>query len=274
VAYDYLGVLAYNLYMRPQHLFHNGQGIRSRLLPKHLTDPHHDVLVLCELFDDSVRKDVVEALSEHFPHRTRVVGEDRGLEQDGGVVILSRHPIDREEQRTFDRVFEGSDGMADKGVMYARVCKDGRHHHVFGTHTDAGGEGAEARRAQFQLIRDFIDELEIPKDDFVVVAGDLNVDRIGRVEEHERMLRILRANMPESIGHESTYDPETNDLCSGSRSQYLDYALWSWAHKKPRRAVVEVRKLKSFQKWREYPWEPVMRDLSDHYPVYGWFELE
>ena len=57
-----LGVVTYNLYMRPTTLFWNGQAIRAKLLPAPLDKPEFDVLILHELFDDEVREDLLDRL--------------------------------------------------------------------------------------------------------------------------------------------------------------------------------------------------------------------
>lgn len=268
-----ISVLAYNIYMRPTTLFKNGQSIRAGLLPRYLRG--YDVLIFSEAFDDDVRRKLLGLLRGEYPHATRVVGTDRGVEQDGGVIIVSRWPIEKQEQRRFGRTCAGSDCKADKGVAYARINKQGRRYHIFGTHTQAWptAEGARVRRQQFQIIRHFIQSLAIPRTEPVIIGGDLNVDKIRARSEYSEMLRLLEAAHPPTSGHPYSFDPRTNKLASSGPSEFLDYVLYSRVHLLPREARNEIRRIRSVSAWKEFPFEKDSFDLSDHYPVFGHFRF-
>jgi endonuclease/exonuclease/phosphatase family metal-dependent hydrolase len=270
---DQLSVLAYNIYMRPTTLFKNGQAIRAELIPPRVTG--YDALILSEAFDDDVRRVLLVRLRERgYPHATPVVGTDRGLEQDGGVLIVSRWPIGRHVSLRFGSTCAGSDCRADKGVMYARIDKQGRAYHLFGTHTNADKANRQVRAQQFRLLRRFIDDQRIPPGEAVLVGGDLNVDRAER-EEFQAMLQILGAAALPFRGHGFTYDGRLNQLCSGREQEYLDYVLYLTAHRQPRATASyqEARVLRSAAVWREYGFEKWFVDLSDHYPVLGFFDF-
>ncbi|MGQ0836375.1 MAG: tachylectin-related carbohydrate-binding protein [Gammaproteobacteria bacterium] len=264
-------VLAYNIYMRPRSLFLNGQAIRAGLLPSQLTG--YDAFVFSEAFDDEVRSQLLRGLHGEYPHATRILGTDRGVEQDGGVIIVSRWPIVLEDQRVFP-MCAGSDCMSAKGVLYAKIERNGRPLHIFGSHTQAwpNDEGRTVRARQFQYIKGFIDSKAIPAEEPVLIAGDLNVDKHRFPDEFRDMLRFLNAQHPHAIGPGFSFDPASNKLASqGEPSEYLDYVLWSGAHMRPLDAINEVRILRSFTEWKELPHEKGLWDLSDHYPVYGRF---
>ena len=192
---DTFNVLAYNVYMRP--LLRNGQHIRAPLLPERIDD--YDVIVLSEVFDDAVRERLVDGLHATYPHRTLVAGLDRAWEEDGGVMIVSRWPIEVRDRLSFhDQQLRpitdcrGVDCHADKGVVYARIRKEERTFHVFGTHLQAGSDREDVlvRAGQLLVIRDWMDARMIPPTETVIVAGDMNVDRAsGR--EYTSMLMTL-----------------------------------------------------------------------------------
>lgn len=271
---DALNVLAYNIYMRPTSLFANGQRIRAGLLPPRLRG--YDVLIFSEAFDDDVRALLLQGLRAEYPHATRILGSDRVLEQDGGVVIVSRWPIEAQDQRLYGDVCGGFDCQSDKGVLYARINKGGRRYHVFGSHTQADPtpESAQVRARQFDIIKRFVDVKAIPRREAVIIGGDLNVDKSRFPAEVSDMLRRLDAEHPRQIGHRYSFDPATNGLAErGAPSEYLDYVLFSRGHRRPRTAFNEVRMIRSTEPWRQYVWEDLFWDLSDHYAVYGRLEF-
>ena len=74
--------------MRPTTLFYNGQMIRAGLIPSYLAS--YDAIIFSEAFDDTVRAELMNRLQSRFPYRTSIVGADRDIRQDGGVIIVSR----------------------------------------------------------------------------------------------------------------------------------------------------------------------------------------
>ena len=92
MAFD-LSIATYNIFMRPEGIiFNDGQKKRLPLMLPRILDLEADVLILNEAFDDGLRKKIVQGLAAEFPHRTKVVGKDRGLRQDGGVILLRCRP--------------------------------------------------------------------------------------------------------------------------------------------------------------------------------------
>lgn len=259
-----VNILAYNIFMRPRSLFHNDQSDRAEVLPSKLRD--FDILVLSEVFDDGIRGRLRDDLAAEYRWQTPVLGSDRGVEQDGGVVIFSRWPITHVAERRFEDVCTGDDCKADKGVLYARIDKRGHVVHVLGSHTQAGSGGSErSKRAdQFRIIKGFIDDLQIPRHQPVFIAGDLNVDRYSG-DEYRTMLALLDAWHPTVFGHPYTVDSNTNDRSNGRK--YLDYVLVANDKSQPTDAVNETLRPRSPESFGgDY-------DLSDHYPVFGRFML-
>jgi endonuclease/exonuclease/phosphatase family metal-dependent hydrolase len=255
-----LDVLTFNTALLPGIAARTRQGDRAAVMAAHLVG--YDVLVLQELFDDRLALPLLDELAAAYPYRTERVGRDGARRmpwrQDGGVVILSRWPIEREAQMTFDGTCSGTDCLADKGVGYAAVRKGDRIYHVFGTHAQSvyGTGVAGVRAAQFALLRAFVDDQGIPADEPVVLAGDFNVDA-GR-PELASMLEVLRAVRPPTDGAmRFTWDPEGN-VWADHRGEWLDYVLYAGDHAAPVAA------------WnRVVPLRHEGLDLSDHYAVWG-----
>ncbi len=259
-----IDVLAWNVFLRPTSLFQDRQEERAARIPDFVRD--FEVVVLSEVFDDTMRDAIVSSLGATHPHASDVLGEDRGIKQDGGVVVLSRWPIESQEQLPFDKVCRGADCYADKGVLYVRIVKDGARFHLFATHLQAGAGMAErgVRRQQLHMIRRFIADKAIPQTEPVFIAGDLNVDRY--TSEFKEMLAILDAGFPAQAGHRYTSDPRNALVPEHYPPKFIDYVLYSNAHRRPSRARLETRIFQT----------PPQKgaDLSDHYGVLGLFRFE
>jgi len=255
-----LDVLTFNAALLPELAASTQQSERVARMAPHLVG--YDVLVLQELFINRHREALLAELAGAYPHRSALVGSDGARElpwrQDGGTVILSRWPIEREAQLLFEEVCSGSDCLADKGVAYAAVRKGTRVYHVFTTHAQSvyGRDPPAVRAAQFGLLRAFVDAQAISVDEPVIVAGDLNVD--AYTPELDDMLGTLRAVWPPLAGDPRyTWDPTSNALAEGGR-EWLDYVLVSLDHAQPARA------------WnRVMPLRDAGLDLSDHFAVWG-----
>jgi 5-hydroxyisourate hydrolase-like protein (transthyretin family)/endonuclease/exonuclease/phosphatase family metal-dependent hydrolase len=286
-----LNVLAYNIYMRPEHVFNDGQSTRVPLIAHQIVSVRdfYDVIVFGEAFDDSIRKDLIKRLG--YPYKTRTVGTEHGIYQDGGVVILSHWPIEngQGEQRLFKDICssdEGDDCKADKGIIYARINKKGFKYHVFGTHTDAGNSSKDVstRKKQFQIIRKFIDDKirsnEIKQNELVIIAGDLNVDKYhANSAEYNDMLRELNAIHPPLKGYRFSHDAHVNDLVSHTgKRQLFDYVLVSKATQAPlKNSYNQILFFRPTLWWQNYLSGKAKHkefwDLSDHYPVLGYFDM-
>src|SRR5512134_2129024 len=70
-------VLAYNVFMRPEHAFSNDQAERAAVLPVQLRG--FDVIVFSEAFDNSIRSQLLAGLAADYPYRTKVLGTDWGI---------------------------------------------------------------------------------------------------------------------------------------------------------------------------------------------------
>lgn len=269
-----LKILAYNTYMRPTALFKNGQSIRANLMYQKLRG--YDVVILSELFADSVRKHLLKKLKRYYPYQSDVVEGSGIFSQDGGVVIVSRWPIVKEDKILFNNLCERTfdDCLSEKGAKYVRIVKGTRYFSIIGTHTQSQPDRASrrVRTKQLNLIRNYIERNLLDQGDLIFVGGDLNVDRYD-VADYDSMLDVLDALEPEYQGEEYTYNSKKNKLVGSSAMEYLDYIFPIESSIVPTISINRAFALKSDRFWREYIWEPFFKDLSDHYPVEGYFQL-
>ena len=199
-----LVVMQYNLFDRPGMIFWDSQHLRAksflvelRSLQLRITR-EIDVITLCECFDHKSRQILSEGLQKMgFTYQTHVLGYDESstyLENDcltcckcfhrclltnGGVMIVSRHPIvaEREKMFRYDQIY-GSDSLSNKGAVYVNIQK-GRNFHIFATHLQAWNspESQSIRLLEMQSLESFMKEISIEDGDGVILSGDLNINR-------------------------------------------------------------------------------------------------
>ena len=310
-------IMTYNLYMLPhqdlakqgllkraaniigkgrslKHLDTDAKGRAPKIPPK--IAGLADVFAFQEGFDSTGRKKLRDGMRKAgVPYSTKVLGRSflkSGRLTNSGLFTMSKYPIDKSKGIHYQDKFKKSSGikpfaddkLADKGVLYAKILKDGKPFHVFSTHTQAKTHkkdekpplGAKIREKQWGRIRAFIDSLNIPKTEPVLIVGDMNIDkanpekRADRYAEYKRMLEILNATDVEidkakSFGYTSLFDQEKVEK-SKIPGQWIDYVLYSNTHLKPTKAQAYVPVTDATAK----EWE----NLSDHFPLIGHFEFK
>ena len=303
-----LKVLAYNVWELRYLFAQNGQRERTCRSTREVLalQPDLDVIVFNEVFmggcfaenDTLTLRDI---LHEHgFVYYTKNVGEPVSFPkvENGGVFIASRWPIKKEAQIVYKNAERGTaDYFSGKGCMYAQVEKTvdlgSKTYHIFGTHLQAqnGSSNDEVRVLQAGEIHTFMLEQNIPADEPVIYAGDLNADKIGNADHAAEVLMTLQANLPQIVGEfKATYDTELNDVFfeSDDSYQWLDYALFSDNHAHPTKATLQVLRplspehvpvcMAAISPDHTYPDSDLcfiskrIRDLSDHFPVLGVFD--
>ncbi|KAJ8044999.1 hypothetical protein HOLleu_07914 [Holothuria leucospilota] len=224
--------------------------------------PDLDVIVFQEVFMGGCfapllsmnRLTIREILTEYgFVHFTGTVGIPRSNPvklENGGTFIASKWPILEESQivyRDGDRL--SFDNFMAKGVMYAKIEKTvddvSKLYHVFGTHLQSGNYHIQDTIRMMQAVEmyEFKQTFNIPHDEAVIYAGDLNADRAGDPEHAAEVIGALRATTPTIIGDmEYTFDAETNDVYWDIIDVrfWLDYVLYSNEHEQPALSTLEV----------------------------------
>ena len=257
-----INVLAYNVWALLPGIASKSVSERLHQLKDKLNG--YDAIVFSELFDNARREVFLSALKQEYPYQTKVVDRSGSLE-DGGVLVVSRWPIDKEQQTTFSQC-DAEDCLSAKGVIYAKINKNGNPYHIFGTHTQAWSQEKNqlTRAKQFEQMRGFIDNQYINGNEPVIIAGDLNVDKINFPQEYEQMLRTLIAEeVPRSGGYPYTFDGAVN-AWSNDKAENLDYVLYSLSHLTPVNAFSQVVIPRSIHAdvFTQY-------DLSDHFGIKG-----
>ncbi|EDP58201.1 Na(+)-translocating NADH-quinone reductase subunit E [Vibrio sp. AND4] len=280
----------YNVYMLDHHtdIFIGGTNPnkRAQLLADSSVFDNTDVIVFNEVFDNQASDILIEGLSGQFPYRTPVLGRDKnGWDRtegwnaakldDGGVILLSRFPIEYKAQVIFGEGC-GADKLSQKGFLHAVIEKGGEHYNVIGTHVQADDSSCKTppsvvRNSQFSQINRYISEVDRSFDEMFFISGDLNV--VKETEEFSSMLEVLNVSEPTNYsGAKYSWDPGINGLAHANypdlKGQLLDYVLVERSHKQPKNWHNQV--LDVLSKRVELPGtqEPYyFYEYSDHFPV-------
>jgi sphingomyelin phosphodiesterase len=284
-----LKVLTYNTFLMSKTLYPNwGQDHRATAIAAADFFQGKDVVVLQEAFDNSSSDALKAHASGQYPHQTPVVGRSKSgwdatggaysalTPEDGGVTLLSAWPIVRKEQYVYKDAC-GSDYFSNKGFVYAVLNVNGTRVHVVGTHTQstdpgcAAGQAASIRAKQLKEMDAFLDAKNIPADEEVMVAGDLNVD--SRSPEYRAMLdNADLAPADARTGHPYSFDTQENSVAKyrypTDPREDLDYVLHRNGHVRPASWQNEVVKERSAP-WTVSSWgkDYTYTNLSDHYPL-------
>ncbi|MGW7023106.1 sphingomyelin phosphodiesterase [Streptomyces decoyicus] len=286
-----LKVLSYNVFLMSKNLYPNwGQDHRAQAIADADFFRGNDVVVLQEAFDNSSSEALKSRAAAQYPYQTPVMGRSRSgwdatggaysatTPEDGGVTLLSKWPVLRKEQYVYKDAC-GADYFSNKGFVYAVLDVNGTRVHVAGTHmqsTDSGckaGEAAADRAEQLKEMDAFLDAKNIPADEEVMVAGDLNVD--SHSAEYDALLSNGDLAPADSrTGHPYSFDTQENSIAKyrypRDPREDLDYVLHRNGHARPAGWQNTVIKEESAP-WTVSSWgkEYTYTNLSDHYPLVG-----
>jgi endonuclease/exonuclease/phosphatase family metal-dependent hydrolase len=268
---NHFNVLTYNIYMRPTSLFNDDQTVRSQYLIDKIRG--FDAVIFVEMFDNAIRDQMLRDLAVEYPFQSNVVDNPNNPIEDGGVLIVSKFPIEREEQLLWGNNCNADDCLANKGIRYARINKLGRKYHVFGTHMDAFNDPDDVnmRLTQMTLFNDFVRFLNFSPNEAVLMGGDFNVERIrNQLGEYDSLFTRMHCVLPQYLGHQdATWDVEHNYYNARETvpQEYLDYIM---PHNEYHRPTISQNTPVILRSSHDDMWR--IFDLSDHHPVWGHFE--
>ena len=218
-----------------------------------------DIWVLEECFLPSFVADLKKNLGEQY----NIVNQG-GINltpANSGVVMLVKKELETKTVQKVTYSFATSvDRLAFKGFTHQTVTKDKQKNHIIGTHTQAQYTGSEhqviATLAQLAALGDYLKTL--PKEDSVIVTGDLNIYKNTVQGKESSDFKILKYLLYPLIDHDfesKTFDKD-NSLNEGVKDHFgtLDYIF--------SKSKGEVQALKP-----KYSFNNNELDISDHYPV-------
>lgn len=262
-AANQFNVLSYNIWATT---IFGSKKVGTRLDEMPSVMAGYDVLVLTEVFDDIETASLLKNLRAEYPYQSSEIFK-AGKIMKSGTRVLSRWPFVLEDNFKYNPC-NGIQCAATRGVIHARINKQGNLYHVFATHTQSSDDDANraARLSQLDEMGEYIRSLNLPTDEAVIMAGDFNVNKIGLPEDRDSMEARLGATEPENRGHNYSYDANTNNWAEQPYIEYLDYTLTANNNLQPTSAYQEILAPRSTidSLWGEW-------DLSDHYAARGIF---
>src|SRR5690554_6478024 len=182
-AFAKIRALTYNIFMRPAPVnWRDRNACRARRIADYFNDDAHahDIVVLTESFESASTQLLAKSTEQTYPHQILSQPPARGLSINGGVSILSPHPIEEWEAVAFEQCHgKWNDCLATKGFVWARIrVSTSLKFNVLATHLNSGGgAGARAsRRAQLAQIRAFLTSHPSIARWPTLLMGDLNIN--------------------------------------------------------------------------------------------------
>lgn len=289
----------------------NGQTERCDRIPKRLEEFcqkhfHLDVIVFTEVIDQNCRNRLLTNMKKYgWRHSSEVLYKKYPIRKlklvSGGVVVVSKHKIIYQKIHVFEKYCQGYDCFSCKGIVYCRIIKNNNVFNIFGVHLQAWDTpyASKIRISQACQCRQFIDSLNIPFHEPVIIMGDFNIDFYTRNHNIVDICKTMSIEILEKCDNsfEFSSDPNTNKLVgnddasmykttsypNGCYEQYmntmscpccpqelLDYICVCNHHIKPDVYKLFVYKMKTKKKFKmkvNISTERYINDLSDHYPL-------
>ncbi|KAJ3047713.1 Sphingomyelin phosphodiesterase 2, neutral membrane (Neutral sphingomyelinase) [Rhizophlyctis rosea] len=262
MATDKVRILTLNTFLRPPLIQAPGGDFKEARLSYIITNllKNYDLIAFQECFGafTSRRNTLLKAATEKgfTHHSTCPIPPVYQGRVDGGVVVLSRYPIQTTKWFPYPRGVH-SDFLADKGLLYTHLQPTPLTNiHIFTTHLQASyhppgtpntdESSIQTRLAQIHLIKQHTDSIVKslsppydPKTSTILLVGDLNIDsRSG--DEYNLFLSILRGDDTTTQGgklfikdvvfdalgeHPITTCSVTKEAGFDSETKCLDYIL-------------------------------------------------
>lgn len=265
----------------------NNKKERATNIPQ-LIGIEYDYVSLNEVLDRDLRTQIINTMKKNYPYYVDAPGMSGANILSGGIVTFSKWPILDVKQMVYQNAYL-PDSLSNKGVTYIKINKvdkkgRGQIYNIFSTHLqstlDPNKKAFEQPRTkQIQELRNFILAQNIPANEPVIIAGDLNIDKYDRKlanygdgnlkTEYEYLLTTLNATSPVQTGLPYSFDGVLNTMLSLSENtrNQLDYILYLNDHMQPINALNHVQTLRDILNPKMYP----IYDTSDHFPVIGAF---
>ena len=265
-----ISILSYNTQFMPFYANVinnlNQPDIRVTDIPPKISS--YDVVILEELFDKDLRLKIIKLMQVHYPFHTEVVGDHTTKALTGGIMMFSKWPIIKQDQIIYQASAD-IDSLAAKGVIYAAINKMGIIYHVFGTHLQAAevNGGHDARQKQLLELANWIENLNIPPHQAVLIGGDFNIHYLS--PDFIVLQNTLHVKLLDNIGYPYSTDSDINTMSKGQHRSRIDYIFYSNLHLTAKIAYNKIfilRDLENVKMWPSF-------DLSDHFPVVGFFDF-
>jgi len=257
---DTIKIVSWNIKMVPKTLglftksARKKQKDRAPRIIQYLNNTNFDIVILQELFDQSITKKFCQDLSINYPFILSPIKEGFTLKMTSGVMILSKYPYELIAHEIFN-VSKRTDNSAQKACSLIKVNINGKKILLAGTHLDSRNK--ESRISQSKLTKERIITPFINDTVPMFLAGDFNVNKSSTSYDSLSTLFDLE-NYPLKDDRPYTFD-EFNSWNKKGYKAWIDFIFY--------------QKTKKIEVLDQYILRPVMTykktkmDLSDHYQI-------
>lgn len=257
---DTIKIVSWNIKMVPKALglftksARKKQKDRAPRIIQYLNNTNFDIIILQELFDQSITKKFCQDLSINYPFILSPIKEGFTIKMTSGVMILSRYPYELIAHEIFN-ISKKTDNSAQKACTLIKININGKKILLGGTHLDSRNE--ESRISQSKLTKERIITPFINDTVPMFLAGDFNVNKSSTSYDSLSTLFGLE-NYPLKDDRPFTFD-EFNSWNEKGYKAWIDFIFY--------------QKTKKIEVLDQYILRPVMTykktkmDLSDHYQI-------
>jgi endonuclease/exonuclease/phosphatase family metal-dependent hydrolase len=257
---DTIKIVSWNIKMVPKSLAlftkdaRKKQKDRAPRIIQYLKNSNFDIVILQELFDQSISKKFCKDLSINYPYILSPIKEGFTIKMSSGVMILSKYPYELIAHEIFN-VSKKTDNSAQKSCTLIKVVINGKKILLGGTHLDSRNE--ESRILQSKLIKERIIAPFINDTISMFLAGDFNVNKTSA--SYDSLSRL--------------FDLENYHLKDDRPYTFDEFNSWNEKGYKAWVDFIFYQKTKKIEVLDQYILRPVMTykknkmDLSDHYQI-------
>ena len=257
---DSLTIASWNIQMLPKvyqpftKLTRKKQSIRAPKIIQYLNAADFDLIVLQEVFDRSIQKEIAKGLIVNYPYQQMPIKEGFTWKLSSGVMILSKHPMKFLKNVIFN-TSKKSDKAAQKSCILVQVEIGSKTLLIGGTHLDSKSQ--ESRQLQYEMTKNEILTPYLNDSVPFYLAGDFNTS-FGH-EDYKKMISEFKLTSF-SLDDERpyTYDEYNTWNETGVRS-WIDFIFYNEnQHHQPFKQYI-LRPTLSFKGSK--------MDMADHYQI-------
>ena len=257
---DSLTIASWNIQMLPKvyqpftKLTRKKQNIRAPKIIQYLNAAEFDLIVLQEVFDRSIQKEIAKGLIVNYPYQQMPIKEGFTWKLSSGVMILSKHPIKFLKNVIFN-TSKKSDKAAQKSCVLVQVEIGSKALLLGGTHLDSKSQ--ESRYQQYEMTKSEILNPYLNDSIPLYLAGDFNTS--NNHEDYKKMTHefgLTSFSLDDDRPY--TYDEYNTWNESGVRS-WIDFIFYN---ENP-----------YHQPFKQYILRPTLSfkgskmDMADHYQI-------
>ena len=257
---DSLTIASWNIQMLPKvyqpftKLTRKKQSIRAPKIIQYLNAADFDLIVLQEVFDRSIQKEIAKGLIVNYPYQQLPIKEGFTWKLSSGVMILSKYPIKFLKNVIFN-TSKKSDKAAQKSCVLVQVEIGSKTLLLGGTHLDSKSQ--ESRYLQYEMTKNEILTPYLNDSLPFYLAGDFNTS--SSHEDYKKMI--------------SNFGLTSFSLDDERPYTYDEYNTWNETGVRSWIDFIFYNENQHHQPFKQYILRPTLSfkgskmDMADHYQI-------